>query len=375
MGSSLVPRSLCAVALAVLTSMGACADLLGGDGYYIRPEEPEPLNSGGGGGGTPVAAPPEAGPDVDAEATGSQPMDGFVTSCMTAGDCPPPAEACRIAVCEAHLCGTMFSPAGSDCAANGGKRCNAEGECVSCRVDGILGDSESDVDCGGPDCPACGEHSRCGQASDCISQHCDNIVAGEGLCYPATCSDGLHNGYESDVDCGGIYCPDKCGQGKECALDEDCATGFCVDEVCCGVACEGPCKSCLPGTGACELSAADTDPGDLCPGALNNCTEDGVCEECADRTPNGQETGVDCGGSICPPCAAGGACVVPEDCASCVCVSGACEPPRCDDGQRDGCETDVDCGGPCGPTCAIGQACRIKADCALFNCVEGRCVE
>lgn len=58
-----------------------------------------------------------------------------------------------------------------------------------------------------------------------------------------------------------------------------------------------------------------------------------VLPTCDDGTQNGNETGIDCGGS-CPPC-----------------------PPTCDDGIQNGNETDIDCGGscpPCSPTCDDG---------------------
>jgi hypothetical protein len=74
-------------------------------------------------------------------------------------------------------------------------------------TDGIQNGNETDVDCGGPDCPAC-----------------------------PTCNDGIQNGGETDVDCGGPDCP--------------------------------------------------------------------ACPTCSDGIQNGDETGVDCGGS-CPPCGGG----------------------------------------------------------------------
>ncbi len=41
------------------------------------------------------------------------------------------------------------------------------------------------------------------------------------------CWDGIRNGNESDVDCGGITeCP-RCGIGQLCTLDVDCANGLC----------------------------------------------------------------------------------------------------------------------------------------------------
>ena len=76
------------------------------------------------------------------------------------------------------------------------------------------------------------------------------------ICQPATCSDGVKNQFESDVDCG-FGCP-LCDAGRACDISEDCASYVCVN-------------------GSCQTST------------------------CTDGLMNGQETGVDCGGT-CAPC-------------------------------------------------------------------------
>jgi hypothetical protein len=83
------------------------------------------------------------------------------------------------------------------------------------------------------------------------------------LCTPPgtpTCSDGVKNGSETDVDCGGS-CSTKCQNGKVCAGNVDCVSSLCS--------------------------------GGICQAAPS----------CTDGIKNGTETGVDCGGS-CPACAA-----------------------------------------------------------------------
>jgi len=45
------------------------------------------------------------------------------------------------------------------------------------------------------------------------------------------CDDGVQNGLESDVDCGGPYCV-ACPGGATCGTDLDCATFLCLDGVC-----------------------------------------------------------------------------------------------------------------------------------------------
>jgi Cellulose binding domain len=48
---------------------------------------------------------------------------------------------------------------------------------------------------------------------------------------------------------------------------------------------------------------------------------------CTDGIRNGAETGVDCGGPVCPQCPAGQGCVTGSDCVTGVCTGGICQPP------------------------------------------------
>ncbi|MEM7575512.1 MAG: M12 family metallo-peptidase, partial [Bacteroidota bacterium] len=121
----------------------------------------------------------------------------------------------------------------------------------------------------------------------------------DGSC--ETCSDGIQNGDETGIDCGGSLC--------------------------------GPCL--IPGC---------TDPAahNYNPAAT---VDDGSCETCSDGIQNGDETGIDCGGSLCGPCLIPG-CTDPVahnyNPAATV-DDGSCE--TCSDGIQNGDETGVDCGG------------------------------
>lgn len=155
--------------------------------------------------------------------------------------------------------------------------------CVNGAKDGL----ETDVDCGGQSackclpgtpwfgcaeflcldraCPPCATGRACRKAVDCESRKCRPrsrflcVVAGycAGVCLEPTCDDGVANGNEADVDCGGS-CPRKCDPGDTCGTDADCASNVCA--------------------------------GDECRPA-----------RCDDGVQNGGETGVDCGGS-CASC-------------------------------------------------------------------------
>ncbi|MBN2193138.1 MAG: hypothetical protein JW751_10010 [Polyangiaceae bacterium] len=84
---------------------------------------------------------------------------------------------------------------------------------------------ETDVDCGGADCEGCPLGQDCDTDDDCLS-----VVCHDGTCERTGCTDGRHNGRESDVDCGGDCTP--CGEDKLCLTDSDCASGSCGPDGC-----------------------------------------------------------------------------------------------------------------------------------------------
>ena len=149
-------------------------------------------------------------------------------------------------------------------------------------TDGVQNGDETGVDCGGSTCVDCA----------------------------TLCSDGVQNGDETGVDCGGTSCVDcttLCSDGVQNG-DE---TG--VD--CGGTSCS-PCYSCNDGIlNGFELGVDCGGPD--CP----------TCAQCLDGVQNGDETGVDCGGTLCVDCAT-----------------------LCSDGVQNGDEVGVDCGGTsCAP--------------------------
>ncbi len=65
--------------------------------------------------------------------------------------------------------------------------------------------------------------------------------------------------------------------GTACGNPNDCASGFCVDGMCCASACVGLCESCNGQTpGQCGAIAPGTDPRDECPGS-GTCTGEPLC--------------------------------------------------------------------------------------------------
>jgi hypothetical protein len=109
------------------------------------------------------------------------------------------------------------------------------------------------------------------------------------------CSDGIKNGSESDVDCGGT-CP-RCADGKTCTSRSDCANALCVAGACqscvngadCGFQADGvtPCfcrdNLRFPGTRACtNQNGRLLPPGSSCADCAANeaCNPAGADIEC-----------------------------------------------------------------------------------------------
>ncbi len=119
-------------------------------------------------------------------------------------------------------CGGTSCPACAD-----GKACTAPADCVdgvcngtcqppSC-TDAIQNGAETGVDCGGGTCPACADGSGCKSGTDCTSGSCSPMK----VCLAPSCTDMVKNGDETGTDCGGS-CTTKCEPGSGCKTDADC---------------------------------------------------------------------------------------------------------------------------------------------------------
>jgi hypothetical protein len=240
-------------------------------------------------------------------------------------------------------------------------------------ADGVRNGDETGVDCGGSCAKRCGPGQGCQVGEDCLGQVCSGAV-----CLPS-CHDGVKDGAETGIDCGGHACG-PCAPGAGCGLDGDCQSGVCQSNVCVppgcvdgvregaesDVDCGGPCAPCAPGAGCAQGSDCTSR---VCAGTL--C----ATPTCTDHVRNGGETGVDCGGPTCGKCPDTGGCQGPADCQSGVCAAGACVQAGCTDGVKDLTETDVDCGGGACPGCAYGRVCVSAGDCASLGCVQGKCTQ
>jgi subtilisin-like proprotein convertase family protein len=249
---------------------------------------------------------------------------------------------CTADICLAGMATHPNLPSGAACS-DGGIKCDGGGECVECLtgadcmsgvciaqacaaptcLDNVKNGTETDQDCGGPDCGPCPAGDACTVAGDCASEVCTG-----DLCQAPTCTDTVKNGTETDQDCGGS-CP-KCAPGLACNVNADCVGGSCMN------------NTCVP--------------------------------TCTDQVKNGAETDVDCGGTCATKCGPDKVCSVNADCLGGACVNNTCAA-SCTDLVKNGAETGVDCGGGTCAGCPAGGPCNADTDCALGGaCVANVCV-
>jgi hypothetical protein len=136
--------------------------------------------------------------------------------------------------------------------------------------------------------------------------------------------------------------------GASCSQDASCASGFCVDGVCCANACIGPCRSCNQpnADGVCQSYPSGTDPQ----------------RECGSATCNGAGA---CGSAPTTGKQNGSVCQRGSECTSGFCTDGVCCNEACGDVCRS-CAT-----GSCKvlkleedePLCTLPKICDLDGKC------------
>jgi len=263
---------------------------------------------------------------------------------------------------------------------------------ASCN-DGIQNGDETGVDCGGSNCPPCG----CTQNGLALNIDFDllpaqvtwdfvddngNIVAQGGP---------YDNSYSNDEVLEEICLPDGCydfnmydsgGNGLCCRFG---AGSYTLTENATGsVLASGSNYNFIQTTSIC----LDNGGGPTCNDGIQNGDEEGIdcggsncppCSQpsCSDGIQNGDEQGVDCGGSFCPPCGPTPSCndgIQNGDEEGVDCGGSNCPPcVSCNDGIQNGDETGVDCGGSSCPPCVscndgIHNGDEEGVDCGGSNC-------
>lgn len=203
--------------------------------------------------------------------------------------------------------------------------------------------------------------------------------------------------------------------GLTCATGQKRCAGACVApsiSTGCGAASCTACTAPTNGTAVCTAGSCDF----TCASGYNKSgTSCQPAQSCTDKTLNGTETDVDCGGATCPKCAPALKCTKDADCAKGPCVSGICgctaitctTPPSCGASVDDGCGKKLDCSATCMtsetcyqdkcctpktcasscgkpsdgcgktldcPLCDDGATCQNNADCKNGACESSKCV-
>ena len=115
---------------------------------------------------------------------------------------------------------------------------------------------------------------------------------------PASCSNAVLDGDETDLDCGGLVCS-ACPPGAMCLVGPDCVSGVCLS-----AAPPWTCSS--PTTTSTSTTSTTTTT---------------LPASCTNAVLDGDETDIDCGGSACPPCSNGDMCQNGGDCVGGICIT------------------------------------------------------
>ncbi len=184
--------------------------------------------------------------------------------------------ACDAGVCFEGVCVGCFDE--RHCAEDGTEICLDHGCVPSHCDDGDINGGETDLNCGGPNCPACPASGACLEDGDCLSGSCHDE---DFTC--VACDSQICNG---DFYCEEEACVPRLADGLDCASPAQCLSNYCHPDSgkCCDQACNGPCMACDGAStgasdGTCAPVRAGIDPYDDCGGILfGNCDGKGACQ-------------------------------------------------------------------------------------------------
>jgi uncharacterized protein (TIGR03382 family) len=252
--------------------------------------------------------------------------------------------------------------------------------------------------CGMPSCVA----GRETPAAVCDGRGMCNMTSTARDCGRYACSGtACRTSCDTDIECAsGNFCRDgvctpRLPNGGRCTTTGQCASGNCVDGVCCNVACEGQCEACdvegsvgtcspvrgVPHTARPACAGAGPCLG-VCDGtARTNCTYPGASIECrapscAEGTATNRGTCDGTGGcgtvrtAMCSPYTCNGTTCREMCAADAECITGyRCEMGRCVPRSALGgnCTTDAQCGA--GGVCSGGVCCNERCDGQCQSCI------
>ncbi|CAN5924358.1 hypothetical protein BH11MYX4_BH11MYX4_00450 [soil metagenome] len=184
---------------------------------------------------------------------GADPVVGNPNGEDNGGACRGGAD-CKSGLCTAGTCAVNpDAPPQGPCGTAGQPACVDPSKPAPSATDGLRNGGETDVDCGGAGAPVCADGKGCKGAPDCASTVCGS----DGRCAAPSATDGVKNGDETDVDCGGSSTSaPKCGVDKACAAHSDCGSDACsYAKKCVAV------KSCTAHHGGDTCGAGEVDGG------------------------------------------------------------------------------------------------------------------
>ncbi len=297
-------------------------------------------------------------------------------------------------LCNAGVCGGALVKCddGNPCTSDS---CDPVKGCVIAPNNAPCDDGEpcttQDV-CGGGACA--GQAKVCDDGNPCTGDTCAKGIG----CKADAVADKSPCGSDGSTWCVAGKCATKSTSGFACGDASDCASGYCVEGVCCGSACAGGCESCLAlwtGSidGLCKPIKAGIDPDNECQamdistcGFTGQCNGAGSCAKhpvgaaCSDaKCSDGKLQGAGvCGLSGCQPgpiqqCDDGDACTIGDGCTGGSCKAGVGK--SCDDGNactNDSCDANTGCkASPNSNGCDDGSACTLNDACSGGACKAG----
>jgi hypothetical protein len=217
--------------------------------------------------------------DCDDECQSGHCADGVC--CTSACD-----ETCKACNLPSSLGDCAHVPAGgkpgdpSDCTASAPRTCGQDGTCdgrggcrlyvkgTECKAGTCDGDRVADIQ-------TCDGNGNCSQtvSQTCPPYTCDKTT---NRCAFA-CTTNAQCAASQECVAG------RCGtsaNGAVCRSAEDCSSGYCVDGVCCNIACSGPCMSCnqTGSVGRCTVVTAGIEDPDCDADDVSTCGHTGRCD-------------------------------------------------------------------------------------------------
>ena len=188
---------------------------------------------------------------------------------------------CNAVSCDAGSCKDAPAALGLKCTEDNGTVCDGTGDCVAAHcTDLTLDGDETDVDCGGASCDRCVNELKCAVNTDCAGGYCVLGAGGAGGAGGSAAALGICKVCTQSSQCDVAQycdstdakaCVDDKANGAACGDDAECPGGTCVDGVCCDKACEGACEACSAAKGA-------TTDGTCEVGAIKGSADTGSCD-------------------------------------------------------------------------------------------------